>query len=75
MGLQQQVAQEKQQQAYLTQKLYIAKTDSFVEQQAQKLGLVQDNEQIVVDKSIEPDQLQVVKPQPPNWQKWWSLFF
>lgn len=71
-----QETQKKREQAYLSQKLYFAKTDMFVEDEArQKLGLVRSGEQIVVDQKIgltrpksEPEVL-------PNWQRWWNLFF
>lgn len=74
-NLQKQVQSQKQEQAYLTQKLYIAKSDSFVEEEARKLGLVRDGEQIVVDKKIEPEAPASSPENKPNWQKWLNLFF
>ncbi|MGE5041658.1 MAG: FtsB family cell division protein [Candidatus Levyibacteriota bacterium] len=68
--------QKKQEQAYLTQKVYYAKTDQFVEDQARrKLGLVLPGEKVVIDERIDPGKPQVITPEMPNWQKWWKLFF
>lgn len=68
--------QKKKDQAYLSQKLYFAKTDAFVEEEArQKLGLVRPGEQIVVDQKIGPKQPKSEPIARPNWQKWWNLFF
>lgn len=74
--LRQTLSQKKQEQAYLTQKLYYAKTDQFVEDQARrKLSLVMPGEKVVIDEKIEPGHPQVIKPEMPNWEKWWRLFF
>lgn len=71
-----QEAQGKKDQAYLSQKLYLAKTDAFVEEEArQKLGLVRPGEQIVVDQRIGSEKPKSESRVLPNWQKWWNLFF
>lgn len=75
-NLKAQEAQKKKEQAFLSQKLYYAKTDAFVEEEArQKLGLVRPGEQIVVDQKIERVQFKSEPIARPNWQKWWNLFF
>ncbi|MFI5265151.1 MAG: septum formation initiator family protein [Candidatus Levyibacteriota bacterium] len=75
-NLKTQEAQLQKEQAYLSQKLYFAKTDTFVEDEArQKLGLVRPGEQIVVDQKIGPLQPKSEPIARPNWQKWWNLFF
>lgn len=68
---------EKQKEAaLLSQKLSIAKSDKFVEEEARsKLGLVKPGEKIVVDEKIKLPKKQVKPPEPPNWQKWVSLFY
>lgn len=69
-------AAEQKEQAYLSQKLYYAKTDAFVEEEArQKLGLVRPGEQIVVDQKILPVTPKSEPIAVPNWQKWLRLFF
>lgn len=71
-----QETQKKREQAYLSQKLYFAKTDMFVEDEArQKLGLVRSGEQIVVDQKIGPVRFKDEPRTLPVWQKWWNLFF
>ena len=75
-SLQSELSQKKQEQAYLAQKLYIVKTDSFVEEEARrKLGLVKEGEKVVVDEKIQPKKPEVLKEEVPNWKKWQSLFF
>lgn len=74
--LQEELSQKKQEQAYLSQKLYYAKTDNFVEEEARrKLGLVREGESVVVDQKIEPARPQPVVIAVPIWKKWWALFF
>lgn len=74
--LQAELSQKKTEQSYLTQKLVIAKTDSFVEREARtKLGLVKEGEELVIDQKVEPDKKQITTVEPPNWQKWHKLFF
>lgn len=66
---------KKEEEALLFQKLSIAKTDRFVEEQARsKLGLVKPGEKIVVDEKIVPVKEKIVPPEPPNWEKWVDLF-
>lgn len=66
---------KKREEAYLTQKLAIAKTDQFVEEEARrKLGLVKPGEQIVVDEKLEPKKPEIVPEEVPNWKKWTNLF-
>lgn len=74
--LQEELSQKKREQAYLSQKVYYAKTDNFVEEEARsKLGLVKDGEEVVIDQKIEPEKPKVVPLKPPIYQKWWDLFF
>ncbi len=70
------LAYKKEQEVLLTQKLSVAKTDEFVENEARsKLGLVKEGEKIVVDEKIKLVVPQIVAPEPPNWQKWAKLFY
>lgn len=74
--LREELSQKKREKDYLTQKLYYAKTDNFVEEEARgKLGFVKEGESVVIDEKIDP-----VRPKPtavsvPIWRKWWALFF
>ncbi len=73
--LQGELSNKKEQEVLLTQKLSIAKTDAFVENEARsKLGLVREGEKILVDEKIKPVSSPVVEVEPANWQKWLSLF-
>lgn len=66
---------KKEEEALLSQKLSIAKTDKFVEDEARsKLGLVKPGEKIVVDEKIMPIKEKIMPVEPPNWKKWLSLF-
>lgn len=66
---------KKKEEALLVQKLSIAKTDKFVEEEARsKLGLVKPGEKIVVDEKIELPKKQVKAPELSNWRKWLNLF-
>lgn len=67
---------KKQEQAYLSQKLYVAKSQGFVEDQARtKLGLVRPGEKVVIDERIESKKQVVIPATLPVWTKWWKLFF
>lgn len=66
---------KKNEEVLLSQKLSIAKTDKFVEDEARsKLGLVKPGEKIVVDEKIMPVKAKIVPPELPNWKKWVNLF-
>lgn len=74
--LRMELASKKEQEVLLTQKLSVAKTDEFVENEARsKLGLVREGEKIVVDEKIRPNVPKPVVAKPPNWQKWLALFY
>jgi hypothetical protein len=74
--LQEELKAKKQENAYLREKLIIAKTDEFVEEQARtRLGMVKEGEKIVADRKIEPQKPKIEVPEPPNWKKWQNLFF
>ncbi len=73
--LQSELASKKEQETILQQRLALAKTDAFVEQEARiKLGLVREGEKIIADERVKPVQPKIVEPEPPNWQKWLSIF-
>lgn len=75
-SLQEELSAKKQGNAYLKEKLFIAKTDEFVEEEARtKLGMVREGEKIVGDRKIEAKKVEIEKPELQNWQKWQNLFF
>lgn len=75
-SLQEELERKKQDNEYLKQKLFIAKTDEFVEEEARtKLGMIKEGEKIVGDRKIEPKKPEVEKPELANWKKWQDLFF
>lgn len=74
--LQEELSQKTREKAYLSQKLYYAKTDSFVEDEARrKLGYVKVGEAVVIDQKIVPTRPQPIAVDIPTWRKWWLLFF
>ncbi|HMS22251.1 MAG TPA: septum formation initiator family protein [Candidatus Levybacteria bacterium] len=74
--LQSELSQKKEEQAYLSQKLYYAKTDAFVEEEArQKLGLIREGEVVVIDEKVKPLRRLTSTKSRPVWQMWWELFF
>lgn len=74
--LEEEFSSKKQENVYLREKLIIAKTDYFVEEEARtKLGMVREGEKIVGDRKIEPKEMKAEKPELQNWQKWQKLFF
>ena len=68
---------EKQQEAFLQQRLYYVNTPEFIENQArEKLGLTKEGEHIVLAPPISPTpQAVAIIDNTPTWQKWWKLFF
>lgn len=76
-SLKEELASKKRERAHLSQKLYFAKTDQFVEEQARsKLGLSKEGERVIIDKKISREKrVEVVMDTSSNWQKWWRLFF
>lgn len=73
--LQKTLYEKKQEQKYLTQKLQIAKTDAFIEQEARtKLGFTREGEQIVIDDKVIKKEKEKAEKEVPNWQKWLRLF-
>lgn len=73
--LQAELKHKKEQEVLLTQKLSVAKTDEFVENEARsKLGLVRDGEKIIVDERLVVAPPQAIAEEAPNWQKWIKLF-
>lgn len=74
--LREELSSKKQEQAYLSQKLVVAKGQEFVEDQARtKLGLIKPGETIVIDEKIEAKKPTVIGLTVPVWFKWWKLFF
>ncbi|MBP6913830.1 MAG: septum formation initiator family protein [Candidatus Levybacteria bacterium] len=74
--LQNELSQKKEEQAFLSQKLYYAKTDAFVEVEArQKLGLIREGEVVVIDEKVKPLRRSIVLKSKPVWKMWWDLFF
>jgi cell division protein FtsB len=74
--LEEELSQKKQESAYLKERLIIAKTEKFVEEEARiKLGMVREGEKIVGDRKIEAKKLKIERPELPNWKKWQNLFF
>lgn len=59
---------------YLSQKLHIAKTDGFIEEEARtKLGFIKNGEQVIIEESEKKKDV-VVAEKKPNYQKWLALF-
>lgn len=74
-SLQQELNDKKKEQQYLAQKLEIAKTDAFVEEEARtNLGLIKEGEQVIIDDKVAEKQPEVEAEKVPNWQKWLALF-
>jgi len=74
--LREELSLKKQEQAYLSQKLVVAKSQGFVEDQARtKLGLVKPGEKVVIDERIEVKKPVAIGLTVPVWFKWWKLFF
>jgi len=74
--LQNELSQKKEEQAFLSQKLYYAKTDAFVEEEArQKLGLIREGEVVVIDEKVKPVKRPIAPKNKQVWQMWWELFF
>lgn len=62
----------------LVEDLQHAQSPEFIEQQArQKLNLQREGEVVVVmpQDLASPQPQTAVEAEPPNWQKWWRLFF
>lgn len=75
-NLEEKLKEEKKENLFLKQKLSYVKSDEFVENQARNiLGLVTEGEYIVIAPKPEEKKDKVVKKEPPNWEKWWKLFF
>jgi cell division protein FtsB len=74
--LQNELSQKKEEQAFLSQKLYYAKTDAFVEEEArQKLGMIREGEVVVIDEKVKFVKRPVAPKNKQVWQMWWELFF
>lgn len=74
--LEQELSDKKKEEVLLSQKLAVAKSDDFVEDEARrKLGLVKPGEKIVVDRNLEPKKPEIVPEELPNYKKWLQLFF
>lgn len=73
--LQTELQGKKEQEVLLTQRLSVAKTDEFVENEARsKLGLVREGEKIIADEKLKPAPAAIVAEESSNWQKWLKLF-
>ena len=73
--LQTELQSKQEQEVLLTQRLSVAKTDEFVENEARsKLGLVREGEKIIADEKLAPVSLPGIAEEPSNWQKWLKLF-
>lgn len=74
-SLREKLAQEKKQNEFLAQRIYIVDTSAFIEQEArQKLGLVRYGEELVIT-SPPPKHIQkFYHEEKENWQKWIELF-
>lgn len=73
--LQKTLYEKKQEQKYLAQKLQIAKTDAYVEEEARtKLGLTREGEQIIIDDKVVKKEKEMEKEDIPSWRKWLKLF-
>lgn len=68
---------ERQQEQFLKERLYYAKTPEFIERQArEKLGMVKEGEYIVLAPPTNLNEKSVkTESNTPNWEKWWKLFF
>ena len=75
-NLQKQLEAQKKENNFLQQKLSYVKSNEFVEKEARdKLGLVKDNEYIVIAPDEEMEKEEFIKTEDPNWKKWLKLFF
>ena len=70
--------QEKKRYLELTQKLKVATSEAFVEEQARnKLGLVKEGDTVILldTSQAPPGGRGEGEKELSNWQKWWRLFF
>lgn len=76
-NLKKQVDQEHKKNQFLTQRLYYVKTDEFIEEEARtKLGMLQENEFIVIAPTSSPPNQEIISyDDTPNWKRWIDLFF
>lgn len=75
-NLQKQLEAQKKENNFLQQKLSYVKSNEFVEKEARdKLGLVKNNEYIVIAPEQDAKKEEVEKTEDPNWKKWLKLFF
>lgn len=73
-SLKEKLYNKKQENVYLTEKLAIAKTDEYIEEEARsKLGLIKEGEQLVIEKRLQEKEVGVGE-KIPNWQKWLAFF-
>ena len=67
---------EKKKNEYLKQKLYVVKTDEFVENEARKkLGMLKEGEFFVIAPTGTPEKKEEIDETLSNWRKWLELFF